>query len=55
MNKTELMEVKANGMGFMLVKREVFDRILDPFEPIDFTNGKTFRFNTKHAKWVSNL
>lgn len=47
MNKTELMEVKANGMGFMLVKREVFDRILDPFEPIDFDQWEDFSFQHK--------
>lgn len=45
--KTELMEVKANGMGFMLVKREVFDRVLDPFEPIDFDQWEDFSFQHK--------
>jgi hypothetical protein len=45
--KTELIEVKANGMGFMLVKKEVFDRILDPFEFLDFNQWEDFTFQEK--------
>ena len=46
-DKTELIEVKANGMGFMLVKREVFDAILDPFEPLDPDQWEDFTFQQK--------
>jgi len=45
--KTELIEVKANGMGFMLVKAEVFDRIIDPFEPLDPDQWEDFTFQEK--------
>ena len=44
---TELMEVKANGMGFMLVKREVFDSITNPFEPDDPDQWEDFTFAKK--------
>ena len=46
-DKTELMEVKANGMGFMLVKAEVFDCIIDPFEPLDPDQWEDFTFQEK--------
>jgi GT2 family glycosyltransferase len=46
-NQTDLIEVKANGMGFMLVKREVLDYIIDPFEPIDPDQWEDFTFQEK--------
>jgi hypothetical protein len=49
-NTTELLEVKANGMGFMLVKREVFDSIANPFEPLDFNQWEDFTFQEKARK-----
>lgn len=45
--KNELIEVKANGMGFMLVKNNVFDLIQDPFEPLDFDQWEDFSFQLK--------
>jgi GT2 family glycosyltransferase len=45
--QTDLIEVKANGMGFMLVKREVLDYIIDPFEPIDPDQWEDFTFQEK--------
>ena len=45
--QTDLIEVKANGMGFMLVKREVLDYIVDPFEPIDPDQWEDFTFQEK--------
>ena len=46
-DKNELIEVKANGMGFMLVKAEVFDCIIDPFEPLDPDQWEDFTFQEK--------
>jgi hypothetical protein len=46
-DQTDLIEVKANGMGFMLVKREVLDYIVDPFEPIDPDQWEDFTFQEK--------
>lgn len=48
--QTELIEVKANGMGFMLVKKEVFDVIEDPFEPLDWDQWEDFTFQEKARK-----
>jgi hypothetical protein len=45
--KTDLIEVKANGMGFMLVKAEVFNHIIDPFEPLDPDQWEDFTFQEK--------
>ena len=45
--KNELIEVKANGMGFMLVKSIVFDLIQNPFEPLDFDQWEDFSFQLK--------
>ena len=49
-DKTELIEVKANGMGFMLVKAEVFNNISDPFEPLDPDQWEDFTFQEKARK-----
>mgnify|MGYP003335475533 FL=1 len=48
--KTELIEVKANGMGFMLVKSQVFDLVQNPFEPLDFDQWEDFSFQIKARK-----
>ena len=41
------MEVQANGMGFMLVKREVFDVIENPFEHLNEHQWEDFGFANK--------
>jgi GT2 family glycosyltransferase len=46
-DKIELIEVKANGMGFMLVKAEVFNHITDPFEPLYPDQWEDFTFQEK--------
>tara|TARA_R110000765_G_C18588184_1_gene567337 strand:- start:43 stop:594 length:552 start_codon:yes stop_codon:yes gene_type:complete len=40
-------EVMANGMGFMLVKSEVFDRIDNPFEFLNKDQWEDFGFANK--------
>ena len=45
--ETGLMEVQANGMGFMLVKREVFDAIENPFEHLNEHQWEDFGFANK--------
>ena len=41
-----LTEVKANGMGFMLVKNGVFESIQNPFDPIG-AHGEDIAFQLK--------
>ena len=45
--ETGFMEVQANGMGFMLVKREVFDVIENPFEHLNEHQWEDFGFANK--------
>ena len=40
-------EVKANGMGFMLIKREVFDGMNNPFEFLNENQWEDFGFADK--------
>ena len=42
----ELIQVKANGMGFMMVKRGIFESIDDPFD-MGMKKGEDIVFQTK--------
>ena len=44
------MEVHANGFGFMLVKAEVFDRVITPFQPTNDTEWEDFAFAERARK-----
>ena len=45
----ELVEVKANGMGWMLVKRGVFEKIDKPFDP-EGLRGEDITFQMKASE-----
>ena len=46
-NKKGLMEVHANGMGFMLVQRQVFDLVENPFYSNNPDTWEDFSFAEK--------
>ena len=48
--KTTPMEVHANGFGFMLVKAEVFNRVITPFQPTNDTEWEDFAFAERARK-----
>jgi GT2 family glycosyltransferase len=51
-NKNLPIEVASNGMGWMLVKKEVFEKVEFPFHPlkIDFIQGETGIFAQRIKK-----
>tara|TARA_Y100000592_G_scaffold94468_1_gene159268 strand:+ start:491 stop:1054 length:564 start_codon:yes stop_codon:yes gene_type:complete len=46
-NKEGVNEVMANGMGFMLVKKEVFDGMYNPFDFLNENQWEDFGFADK--------
>ncbi len=46
-NSNGLMEVRGNGMGWMLIKTNVFKHISQPFMPIDFDTSEDISFQIK--------
>lgn len=46
-NRKGLMEVHANGMGFMLVQRQVFDLVVNPFYSNNPDTWEDFSFAEK--------
>jgi len=49
-NQDSPMEVLANGMGFMLVKKEAIEMLEDPFEFLNKDQWEDFGFQTKARK-----
>lgn len=49
-DKNVPMEVHANGFGFMLVKAEVFDKVVTPFQPTSDTEWEDFAFAERARK-----
>ena len=49
-DKITPMEVHANGFGFMLVKAEVFDKVVTPFQPTSDTEWEDFAFAERARK-----
>ena len=49
-DKITPMEVHANGFGFMLVKAEVFDKVVTPFQPTSDTAWEDFAFAERARK-----
>ena len=49
-DKITPMEVHANGFGFMLVKAEVFNRVITPFQPTNDTEWEDFAFAERARK-----
>ena len=45
--KTDLLEVKANGLGWMLVKSEVFDEMDQPFTQDEHGTGEDALFQIR--------